>query len=276
MTEGNRLGARLAFGYLAVLAFVALSAEWIAPYDFREQLSGFGAQPPSAAHWLGTDPSMRDVWSRLLYGTRNTLGIALLAVAVALTLGTAIGATAALLGGVVDRLLGRLADAFLAVPRILLLLLVVASVESIGPYALALLLGATGWMGTSRLVRSETRALLATDHLRSARALGVPAARLFRRHLLPALFPTLATAGTIAFASVVPLEAGLAFLGIGLPIPEPSWGNIIREAGGLWLTRWWLVLFPTLAITSTVIAANTLRESFQSRLQHGFHAEGER
>lgn len=276
MTEARPLGSRLAFGYLAVLVLAALGAHWIAPYDYREQLSGLGAQPPSAVHWFGTDASMRDVWSRMLYGTRNTLGIALLAVAVALTLGTAIGATAAFLGGAIDRVLSRLADAFLAIPRILLLLLVVASVESVGPYALALVLGATGWMGTSRLVRGETLALLATDHVRSARALGVPAARLLRRHLLPALFPTLATAATIAFASVVPLEAGLAFLGIGLPIPEPSWGNIIREAGGLWLTRWWLVLFPTLAITGTVIAANTLRESFQTRLQHGFHAEGER
>jgi peptide/nickel transport system permease protein len=276
MTDAHRPKARLAVAYLALLTLAALGADWIAPYDFREQLSGMGAQAPSAAHWLGTDSSMRDVWSRMLYGTRNTLGIALLAVAVALTLGTAIGATAALLGGFVDRMLSRLADAFLAIPRILLLLLVVASVESVGPYALALLLGSTGWMGTSRLVRSETLALLATDHLRSARALGVPASRLLRRHLLPALFPTLATAGTIAFASVIPLEAGLAFLGIGLPIPEPSWGNIIGEAGGLWLTRWWLVLFPTLAITSTVIAANTLRESFQTRLQHGIHAEGER
>lgn len=276
MTGSHQLRARLALAYLAVLALAALGADWLAPYDFREQLTGIGAQPPSATHWLGTDPAMRDVWSRMLYGTRNTLGIALLAVAVALTLGSAIGATAALLGGIVDRVLSRLADAFLAIPRILLLLLVVASVDSVGPYALALLLGGTGWMGTSRLVRSETLALLATDHLRSARALGVPASRLLRRHLLPALFPTLATAGTIAFATVIPLEAGLAFLGIGLPIPEPSWGNIIGEAGGLWLARWWLVLFPTLAITSTVIAANTLRESFQTRLQHGFHAEGER
>lgn len=276
MTRPHPLPARIALAYLALLSLAALGADWIAPYDFREQLAGVGAQAPSAAHWLGTDPSMRDVWSRMLHGTRNTLGIALLAVAVALTLGTAIGAMAALLGGLADRLLSRLADAFLAIPRILLLLLVVASVESVGPYALALLLGATGWMGTSRLVRSEVLALLATDHLRSARALGVPASRLLRRHLLPALVPTLATAGTIAFASVIPLEAGLAFLGIGLPIPEPSWGNIIGEAGGLWLTRWWLVLFPTLAITSTVIAANTLRESFQARLQHGIHAEGER
>ncbi len=276
MTGPHQVRARVALAYLTLLSLAALGADWIAPYDFREQLTGVGAQAPSTAHWLGTDPSMRDVWSRMLYGTRNTLGIALLAVAVALTLGTAIGATAALLGGTVDRVLSRLADAFLAIPRILLLLLVVASVESVGPYALALLLGATGWMGTSRLVRSETLALLATDHLRSARALGVPASRLLRRHLLPALFPTVATAGTIAFATVIPLEAGLAFLGIGLPIPEPSWGNIIGEAGGLWLSRWWLVLFPTLAITSTVIAANTLRESFQTRLQHGLHAEGER
>lgn len=276
MTGPHQVRARVALAYLTLLSLAALGADWIAPYDFREQLTGVGAQAPSTAHWLGTDPSMRDVWSRMLYGTRNTLGVALLAVAVALTLGTTIGATAALLGGIIDRVLSRLADAFLAIPRILLLLLVVASVESVGPYALALLLGATGWMGTSRLVRSETLALLATDHLRSARALGVPASRLLRRHLLPALLPTLASAGTIAFATVIPLEAGLAFLGIGLPIPEPSWGNIIGEAGGLWLSRWWLVLFPTLAITSTVIAANTLRESFQTRLQHGFHAEGER
>jgi len=269
-------GPWIALAYLVLLALGAAFADVLAPYAPNEMLGDALAQPPSATHWFGTDPHARDVWSRMLFGARHSLGIAALAVAVALTLGTAVGATAALRPGVIDGLLSRITDAFLAIPRLLLLLLLVASVESIGPWALAIVLGGTGWMGTSRLVRGETLSLLATEHLRGARALGVPALRILWRHLLPALAPTLATAAAIAFAAVIPLEAGLAYLGIGLPVPEPSWGNIIGEARGNWLAQWWLILFPTLGITSTVLAANTLRESFRAPQHSSDDAEGER
>lgn len=247
---------------LAGLVLAALLAPFIAPHDPVVQLDPVlrGLEAPSAAHWFGTDPYSRDVLSRLLFGARASLGIATLAVAVALTLGVLVGATAALRGGFVDALLMRSTDAALAMPRLLLLLLVVASTGPLPAVALAAVIGATGWMNTARLVRQETRRLLATEHVKAAAALGVPQSRLWRGHILPGLLPTLSVAATLLFASVLPLEAALSFLGLGVRPPDASWGNIILEAEGRVLRAWWLVLFPTLAIVTATLCANLLAE----------------
>jgi peptide/nickel transport system permease protein len=145
------------------------------------------------------------------------------------------------------------------------LLLVVTGTGALRLDALALVLGATGWMTTARLVRQETRRLLATDALRGAIVLGVPPSRLVTHHLLPALAPTLAVAATGAFASAVPLESGLSYLGLGVPTPLPSWGNIIAEAEGDLLRRWWVVVFPTVAIIGTVLLANRVADRVASQ-----------
>lgn len=253
---------RLPLGLLAAFGVTALLAPLLAPYDPIAQLDPLGGalQPPSAEHWLGTDPYARDVLSRLLFGARASLGIATLGVVVALTLGTLLGASAAVRGGRIDTLLMRLTDAMLAVPRLLVLLLVVASTGPLPPLALAAVLGATGWMTAARLVRQETRRLLATEHVRTAIALGVPRRRLWRGHILPGLAPTLGVAATVAFATALPLEAALSFLGLGVAPPHASWGNIILEAEGRVLRTWWLVLFPTLAIAGATLTANLLAE----------------
>ena len=118
-------------------------------------------------------------------------------------------------------------------------------------------------------MRQETRRLLATDHVRAARALGVPWVRLVRRHVLPALAPTLAVAATFAFAAAVPLEAGLSFIGLGVETPAPSWGNILSEADSRPLQHWWLILFPTIAIAATVVLANTVAEAIGRDAREG-------
>lgn len=256
----RRLGAPALV--LGGLALAAALAPLIAPYDPVMQLDPvLGAlQAPSPSHWLGTDPYSRDVFSRLLFGARASLGIATLAVAFALTLGVLVGAASALRGGFVDALLMRSTDAALAMPRLLLLLLIVASTGPLPTVALAAVIGATGWMTTARLVRQETRRLLATEHVRAAAALGVPRIRLWRGHILPGLLPTLAVAATLLFAAVLPIEAALSFLGLGVRPPDASWGNIILEAEGRILRGWWMVLFPTLAIVAATLSANLLAE----------------
>lgn len=258
---------RLALGIVAAVAVVAVVAPWLTPYEPNQVLANGlrVAQPPSAEHLFGTDLLSRDVLSRVLDGARVSLGIALLAVTVALSLGTLLGAAAALGGAWGGAALMRLTDTFLAFPRILLLLFLVASIGPVPPILLAFLIGATGWMTTSRLVYQETRHLLASEHVRAARALGVPPARLLRVHLLPGLAPTLVAAGTIALASAIPLEAALSFLGLGVPLPQASWGNIITDAEGQVLRRWWLVLFPTLAIVGSVFALNVVAERILPR-----------
>lgn len=270
MTVRRRVRRRVRVAPLVavgVLGAIAIVGPWLAPYDPLAQPDpiGMASMAPSWAHPFGTDPTSRDVLSRMLVGARVSLGIAGFAVLVAVSLGTTIGATAALAGRWTDALLMRVTDAAMAIPRLLLLLTAVAALGSVTPLTLALLLGATGWMTTARLVRHETGRLLGGEALRGARALGVPPARLFRVHLLPALAPTIGVAATVALAAAVPLEAGLSFLGLGVGPPYPSWGNIILEAEGQVVGRWWLVLFPTLAIVGTVLLTNLMAERIGDR-----------
>ncbi len=248
----------------SALALLAIAGPWLAPYDPLAQPDpvSLALLPPSWAHPFGTDPISRDVLSRMLVGARLSLGIAAIAVLVSVLLGTAVGTIAAIAGRWTDAILMRTTDAAMAVPRILLLLTAVAAVGQLTALSLALLLGATGWMTTARLVRHETHRLLGSDAVRGARALGVPSRRLVRVHLLPALLPTIGVAATVALAAAVPLEAGLSFLGLGVGPPNPSWGNIILEAEGRVVARWWLVLFPTLAIVTTVLVTNLIAERF--------------
>ncbi len=247
---------------LASLLLAALAGPWLAPYDPNAQPDpvALASQPPSWAHPFGTDPFSRDVLSRVLHAARLSLGIATVAVAIAVSFGALLGATAAIAGRWTESALMRVTDAALAVPRLLLLMTAAAAFGRVSPWMLALLLGATGWMTTARLVCNETRRLLAGDELRGARALGVPRRRLLLVHLLPALLPTLGVAATVAMAAAIPLEAGLSFLGLGVAPPQPSWGNIILEADGRILANWWLVLFPTLAIVASVLATNVAAE----------------
>lgn len=270
MTDRSRVRSDVRIAPLVavgVLGALAIAGPWLAPYDPLAQPDpvGMASLAPSWAHPFGTDPISRDVLSRMLAGARVSLGIAGFAVLVAVSLGTTVGATAALAGRWTDALLMRMTDAAMAIPRLLLLLTAVAAVGSVTPLTLALLLGATGWMTTARLVRHETERLLGSESLRGARALGVPPARLFRVHLLPALAPTIGVAATVALAAAVPLEAGLSFLGLGVGPPYPSWGNIILEAEGQIVSRWWLVLFPTLAIVGTVLTTNLIAERVGDR-----------
>lgn len=253
---------RLPLGILGTLLLVALLAPWIAPHDpiTQPDAVGLALRPPGADFLFGTDPYSRDVLSRVLFGARTSLGIACLAVLVAMSLGVLVGALSALRGGWIDTLLMRLTDTMLAIPRLLLLLLVVAGTGPLPGAWLAIVLGASGWMTTARLIRQETRRLLATEHVRTADALGLPPGRLWRRHILPGLVPTLAVAATLAFAAAVPLEAALSFLGLGVRPPIASWGNIILEAEGRIRSAWWLVLFPTLAIVTATLSANLLAE----------------
>lgn len=258
----SRRTDRTALILVGGLVALAVAGPALAPYAPLEALDAqrLAWRPPSGAHPFGTDGFSRDVLSRFLAGARHTLGIALVAAGVALGLGTLVGLVAALAGGWRETVLMRLTDALLAMPRLLVLLLIVTGTGALRLDALALVLGATGWMTTARLVRQETRRLLVTDALRGAVALGVPPTRLITHHLLPALAPTLAVAATGAFAGAVPLESGLSYLGLGVPTPLPSWGNLIAEAEGDLLTRWWVVVFPTAAIVGTVLLANLLAE----------------
>jgi peptide/nickel transport system permease protein len=264
-------GARVALAVLALLVLCAVAAPQLAPYDPREQPHADTGknQPPSRAHPFGTDSFSRDVLSRVIYGARVSLGVAAASVALAVTLGALVGALAGFAGGWVDAVAMRLVDAVLSVPRLLLLVVLVASTGALSVGGIILLLGLTGWPVTSRIVRAEVRALREREYVHAARATGVPEWRILFGHILPGIVPQVSVAATLALAGVIPTEASLSFLGLGVRPPTSSWGNIILDGADRPGDTWWVVLFPGLAIVSTVLAVNALgdrlREAIDAR-----------
>lgn len=265
--------ARVRTAQLALLAIVALVliaalAPWLAPYSpvAQPDIVALRNLPPSASHLFGTDFASRDVLSRVLYGARVSLAVALLAVAVSITLGTAYGAVSGYAGGRTDAVMMRLIDAALSVPRLLLLIAILALWGGVGVPALVLLLGLTGWFGVSRLVRAQVLAIRDTDMVEAARALGASDGAILRRHVLPGVVSPVIVAATLGIANVILLEAGLSYLGIGVRPPTPSWGNIIQDGADAIASLWWVSLFPGLAIVVTVMAFNTLGDRLRDAL----------
>lgn len=252
---------------LVAIVLAALLAPWLAPYDPAQLLDlEARAQPPSADHWLGTDSLSRDLLSRILFGARVSLGVSALAVAVATIVGTAWGAIAGYAGGWADRALMHVVDAGLAIPRILLLLGVVALWGALSTTAIILLLGFTGWFGASRLVRAEVRATRERDFAVAARATGATPARILVRHVLPHALTPMLVAATLGVGQVVVVEAGLAFLGYGVASPAASWGSLIRDGRDLLGTAWWMSVFPGIALAITVLAVNVLGDRLRAAL----------
>jgi peptide/nickel transport system permease protein len=215
-----------------------------------------GSQPPGWQHLLGTDHLSRDVLSRVASGGQISLLVAAGAVTLSVTLGTLVGLVAGYAGGWVDAALMRLVDAALAVPRLFLLLLLVAALERIPLGVLIFSIGATGWLGTSRLVRAEVLRLKTLDFTRGAVALGARPSRIIFTHLLPNVTGPLAAATTLAVGDVILLEAGLSFLGLGVQLPRPSWGGMILDAKPYIVSAPWTSLAPGAAIVLTVLAVN--------------------
>lgn len=262
---------RIALVVLLLVAVGALLAPVLAPYDPTAQLDieRLASQPPSAAHPFGTDPYSRDVLSRLIYGSRVSLAVALGSVALAMSFGIAVGIVAGFLGGAVDAVLMRLVDAAISIPRLLVLILVASLLGRLGPVPLTLLMAGTGWFAVSRLVRAETIALRDREFVLAARALGAPVPRLLVRHVLPNVVAPALVAAALSIANVILLEAALSYLGIGIRPPTASWGSIIQDGAERVAELWWLTLFPGLAILVTVFACNALgdalRDAFDPR-----------
>jgi peptide/nickel transport system permease protein len=202
----------------------------------------------------------------VLHGGRLSLAIALLAVALSATIGTAYGAVAGFYGGWVDALMMRTLDALLAIPRVLLVIAAAVLWGPLGVPSLVFILGVTGWFGVSRLVRAEVLSVVNRDYVAAARALGGSEARLLVTHVLPNVLSPVIVAAALGVGNVIVLEAGLSYLGAGVQPPHASWGNIIRDGstdvGGMW----WMSFFPGLAIVGTVLACNLLGDALRDVL----------
>ncbi|HEY8794871.1 MAG TPA: ABC transporter permease [Gemmatimonadaceae bacterium] len=249
--------AVLALFALLALYVVSLLAPWLATHDPIEILAqALVNHPPSRELLFGTDYAGRDVFSRVLYGARLSLTIALLATVISVAVGTAYGLIAGFSGGTLDAVMMRLVDAFLAIPRIVLLIAVGTLWAPLSLGALVFILGLTAWFPTSRLVRAEVLSIKERDVVAAARALGARDLAIVRRHILPNVLTPVIVAATLGVAGVIINEAALSFLGIGIPDPTPSLGNIIREGTPYIASAWWVALFPGLALVITSLAYN--------------------
>jgi peptide/nickel transport system permease protein len=261
----RRPSSRVAFFVLGVIVLVGLLAPLVAPYNPSAQpdIVRLKDLPPSFAHPFGTDPYSRDVLSRVIYGARLSLMIGVLATIVSLTVGVAYGAIAGYAGGFLDAVMMRVLDAFLSIPRLLLLIGVLVAWPRLSIGALVVFLGLTGWFGLSRIVRGQVLALKHAEFVTAAQALGASRRRILWRHLLPNLVSPIVVAATLGVAHVIVLEAGLSYLGIGVPPPLASWGNIIYDGADQGATLWWMSLFPGLFMVLTVMTLNILGEALR-------------
>ena len=263
------ISVRAATILLAVIAIPCILAPWVSPHDPSAQPDIIGLQsvPPSMAHLFGTDPFSRDLLSRVLYGGRLSLTVAIFATFVSVTLGTAYGAVAGYSEGIVSTILQRILDALLSIPRLLLLIAIFAAWREAPLPIFILVLGLTGWYGLARLVRGQVLALKTQDFVQSAKALGATKTRIFLRHVLPNVVSPVVVAATLGIGHVIVLEAGLSYLGVGVRQPIPSWGNIIQDGADQIGAHWWISFFPGIAIVLTVMAFNVLGDALLRALR---------
>jgi peptide/nickel transport system permease protein len=264
---------RAALAILAAMVIGAAALPALAATDplvigdvLRTRLLPPGARGADGAlHLLGTDRFGRDVLARMMLAARTSLLVGLLGSALAGAVGIALGAAAAWRGGLADRLAMGLSDVLLAVPR-LVLLLVCAALWQPGAAMVVMVLVATGWMGTARLVRAEVLGLRAQPFVEAARALGVPDGRVLWRHVLPNALGAAVVSVTLGVGSAILLESGMSFLGLGVQPPRPSWGNMIAEGREVIVTAPWVALAPGLALILTVLACTLLGDALRDRL----------
>lgn len=262
--------------FIVIVAIVALAAPAISPYSPTAQLDiiNMKAHAPSWAHPFGTDLASRDLLSRVIYGSRTSLSVALLAVVLSTTLGIAFGLTAGYVGGVTDAVMMRVLDGLLAIPRVLLLIVLLSLWANGSESALVLGIGLTGWFGMSRLVRAEVMAAKPREYVSAALALGATHRRIVVRHVLPNVIGPAIVSATINVAQVIGLEAGLSFIGLGARTAHASWGSIILDGIGVFDRFWWIPLFPGLAVVSTALAFNVLGDGLRDVVA-GRHAAGQ-
>jgi len=260
--------AMLGLGLVLILGLAALLTPYLAPFDPAVQGADIVAtrfQPPSASHLMGTDRFGRDVFSRVLYGARISLSIGFLAVAIAVSLGTLLGALSGYVRGWFDTLSMRFVDLLLSFPR-LVLLLTMAALFTPSILLVTLILGLTGWMGTSRIVRGEVLSVREREFIVAARALGFRNRRILLRHVIPSVISPVIVAATLGIGNTILAEAALSFLGLGVPPPAASWGSMVASGRDVMTDAWWITTFPGIAIVLTVMSFNLVGDGLRDAL----------
>ena len=277
----NRL-AMLGAVVVLVVTILAFFPSWLIPthvddaepYSFAEQFRGKSEyqQPPGIpGHPLGTDELGRDVWTRIVYGAGISLRVGLVGTLVALFIGLILGSIAGFRGGRIDTLISRLTDTFFAFPSLLLMIGILAVFEKPNEIVIFAALGVVGWPGVARIVRGQVISLRGSEFVLGARALGQSDTRILIGHVLPNCLGPVVVVSTLMIAGNILAEAGLSFLGIGLPPPAPSWGRMLVDSKEYWVEMPWMGIFPGLAIMITVLGFNLLgdglRDAFDPKMK---------
>lgn len=249
---------------LGLLFVLSATVSWIAPQDpDRQHLETSGRlQAPSVSHPFGTDQLGRDVLSRVLHGSRISLGLALITMLLAVILGTSYGALSGYVGGATDRILMRFVDLFLTFP---LIFFVATCIALFGNQLsiMAIILALTAWMDIARLVRGDVLVLKRENFVLRARTSGLPVWRIFLRYVLPATLPTVTAAAVLRMADLILIESAMSFLGLGVQPPTATWGTILKDGRHFLSDAWWLAFFPGVAILLACLSLYLIGEGFQ-------------
>jgi peptide/nickel transport system permease protein len=269
--------ARFGLAVIVLMVFAAVAAPLIATQDpLKIDLSHYLAHP-SLSHILGTDIQGRDIWARLVFGSRVSLTVGLISQGIALTLGVTLGLLAGYYGKWVDELVMRLADVTLAFPTLLLLIAMVAAFQpSMG--VVFITIGVVGWAGMARLVRGQVLVVRQLEYVQAIRALGAKDIRVMVQHVLPNVIAPVVIAATLGVAGAIMAEAALSFLGLGVPAPTPSWGSMIADGRDLDQLRNapWTSVFPGIAIGLAVLGFNLLGDALRDALDPKQHQKAPR
>lgn len=221
--------------------------------------------PPSATHWFGTDALGRDIWSRVLYGARDSLPVAFAVVAIAVTAGVVVGSLSGFYGGLLDDILMRITDLFLAFPS---LILAMAIAGALGPSLMHVLLALSisWWPPYARLVRSQVMSVRDAPFVEAARCMGASPYRILVRHILPNCMSPVVVQATLDLGGVILTAAGLSFIGLGAQPPEPEWGSMVNSGRLYVASQWWVATFPGLAILLVGLGFNLLGDGLRDLL----------
>ncbi|MEV4605114.1 MULTISPECIES: ABC transporter permease [Rhizobium] len=262
--RGNALGM-IGLTIIAIFIGIAIFAPLLATHDPAMQDLGNRLAAPSALHWFGTDELGRDIYSRLLYGGRVTLGMVIAVVVLVAPIGLAIGCIAGYFGGIVDTILMRITDIFLAFPRLVLALAFVAALKP-GVESAILAIALTAWPPYARMARAETLTVRGSDFIAAYRLTGGSSWRIIFRHIMPLCVPTLIVRVTLDMSSIIITAASLGFLGMGAQPPSPEWGAMIATAKRFIFEQWWVAAIPGIAIFCVSLAFNFLGDALRDVL----------
>ncbi len=270
---GFPFSLKLALAIIAALVLIGFAAPWLAPYDPLEVDVTQKLQGWSRAHWLGTDYLGRDMLSRLLYGTRISVGVTALVLSLVFLVGLIVGGVAGFFGGKVDSVIMRVCDIFMTIPSTVLAVFFVG-VLGVGLSNVVLAMVLSQWPWYARIVRSVVLSVRECDYVLAARASGVPQMRILSDHILPGVYAQLIVLATMDIGNTMIHVAGLSFLGLGIAPPTPEWGVMINESRSYIYSRPMLVVLPGLMLFLTVMAFNRVGDALRDKLDPSLMAGG--